>query len=153
EPFNRITLHQQLGSPTLDMDLGVTLFGQSLFTPILLGPIAQMGMYHEEGETALVRGAGEAFTGVVLSSRATVPFERLAAAAEHPLWYSVYAEPGAREQAAAAAGAGAGVIFITVGAVPGESMATEIDWGQVDAIRRGLTVPVVVKGIRTAGEA
>ena len=154
EPFNRITLHQQLGTPTLDMDLGVRLFGVDLFTPIVVGPVAHLGSYHAEGETAMVRGAAEAYTGTIVSSRSTVPFERLVGLTPAPLWYDVYAERGAREQALAAVGAGAGVVFITVGTSPdGPAAAAEIDWRMVDSIRQGLSVPVVVKGIRTSEEA
>lgn len=154
EPFNRITLHQRLATPTLDMDLGVSLFGQTLFTPLIVGPIAQLGRYHAEGEPAMVRGAAEAFTGTIISSRSSVPFERLVGQTPAPLWYGVYAEPGAREQARAAAAAGAGAVFITVGVTPGASGAgSAIDWRLVDSIRQGLEVPVVIKGIGTPAEA
>jgi isopentenyl diphosphate isomerase/L-lactate dehydrogenase-like FMN-dependent dehydrogenase len=146
EPFNRITFRPRMNVPTLDMDLGAEILGQTLFTPLVLGPIAELGLYHEEGETAMVRGAAEAYTGVIISSRSSVPFERLVGQAETPLWYSVYAEEGAREQARSAAAAGAGAIFITVGAAP-------IDWRLLDSIREGLTVPVAVKGIRTPADA
>jgi isopentenyl diphosphate isomerase/L-lactate dehydrogenase-like FMN-dependent dehydrogenase len=96
---------------------------------------------------------------VVVSSRSSVPFSQLAAEAPDPLWYSVYAESGAIEQARSAATAGAGAIFITVGAAPPSgdgrvpARAAPIDWNTVDAIAQPLTVPVVIKGIRTAAEA
>jgi 4-hydroxymandelate oxidase len=157
EPFNRRTLHQQLGSPTLDMDLGVTILGETLFTPMIVAPIAQLGAYHAEGEVAMVRGAAEAYTGTIVSSRSSVPFERLVGLSPAPLWYSVYAEGGAREQAHAAAAAGAGAVFITVGtggARPGVRGARAgIDWRAVDSIRQGLQVPIVIKGIATPAEA
>src|SRR5690606_29383585 len=92
EAFNRITFRPRMNVPTLDMDLGAEIFGQTLFTPVMIGPIAELGLYHAEAETAMVRGAGEAYTGVVVSSRSTVPFERLVGQTEAPLWYSVYAE-------------------------------------------------------------
>lgn len=153
EPFNKMTLHQQLGSPTLDMNLDTELFGQTLFTPLIVGPIANLGRYHEGAEPALIRGASEAYTQVVVSNRSTVPFERLAGESSEPLWFAVYAsDANAREQARAAVAAGARVVFITV-AEPSGTGRRPIDWQVVDGIRSGLDVPVVVKGIATPAEA
>lgn len=154
EPLFRVTFRPRMNVPTLNMDLSATIFGETLFTPLMIGPIAEMGAYHAEGEAALVRGAAEAYTGVIVSSRSSVPFEELAGEREVPLWYSVYAEDGARDRARAAAAAGAGAIFITVGDNLSPSGALPaIDWGLVDSIRQGLNVPVAVKGIRTPDEA
>lgn len=154
EPFNRLTLRPRMNVPTLDMDLGIELWGQTLFTPIVIGPIAGLGLYHPEGERALIRGAVEAYTGVIVSSRSSVPFEDLAEVEAVPRWYAVYAEEGAEEQARRATAAGAGAIFITVGLDPRAGRAgLPIDWRRVDAIRGGLSVPVVIKGVRTADEA
>lgn len=153
EPFNRLTFRPRMNVPTLDMDLGVELWGQTLFTPIVIGPIAELGQYHPEGDVALIRGAAEAYTGVIASSHSSVPFERLAGEEAAHLWYAVYAEAGAEEQARRAAAAGAGVVFVTVGHDPLTGRPVPIDWGRFDAIRRGLEVPVVIKGVRTAEEA
>ena len=40
--FDRITLRPRLLVPTVDMDLGVTLFGDRLFAPVVVGPIADV---------------------------------------------------------------------------------------------------------------
>jgi isopentenyl diphosphate isomerase/L-lactate dehydrogenase-like FMN-dependent dehydrogenase len=138
--------------PTLDMDLGATLFGRTLFTPLIIGPIAQLGLYHEEGEAAMIRGAAEAFTGVIVSSRSSIPLPRLVGQAAEPLWYSVYAEEGARDEARAAAAAGAGAVFITLRS-PGSPAGATVDWSRVNEIRQGLEVPVILKGILTPAEA
>src|SRR6266487_1866015 len=37
--FDRITLRPRMMVPTIDMDLGVTLFDDALFAPILVAPI------------------------------------------------------------------------------------------------------------------
>ncbi len=153
EPFNRLTFRPRMNIPTLDMDLGVELWGQTLFTPIVIGPIAELGQYHAEAEVALIRGAAEAYTGVVVSSRSSVPFERLAGEEAAHLWYAVYAEDGAAEQARRAVESGAGVVFITVGHNPSTGRQMPIDWRRVDSIRNGLDVPVVIKGVRNAEEA
>lgn len=162
EPFNRLTFRPRMNTPTLDMDLSVPLLGQTLFTPVLVGPIAQQARYHAEGELATARGAGEAHALMVVSSHSSVPFERIAAEAATPLWYSVYAgDEGARQQAQAAAAAGAGAVFVTVGesyqlATDSDTSAPArqgIDWRIVDSIRNGLDVPVVIKGVMSAEDA
>ena len=55
--FDRITLRPRLMVDTTKLDLTTELFGQSLFTPILIGPVSQQKRFHPEGELATVRGA------------------------------------------------------------------------------------------------
>src|SRR5262245_4795334 len=55
-PFDRITLRPRMMVPTLDLDLSVELFGESHFTPIIVGPVADQRRYHSEGELATLRG-------------------------------------------------------------------------------------------------
>jgi isopentenyl diphosphate isomerase/L-lactate dehydrogenase-like FMN-dependent dehydrogenase len=146
---------------TLEMNLDAPLFGQTLFTPIIVGPIADQGRYHPEAEIATIRGAAAANTLVIVSNHSTAALDRIAQQANGPFWYSVYAnEPGAADQARSAVAAGAGAVFITVrssyaapGANAAQSPAAAIDWRAVAAIRQGLTVPVIVKGIVTAEDA
>ena len=42
------------------MDQSVDLFGQKMFSPIIVGPIAQQQQFHPEGELATARGASAA---------------------------------------------------------------------------------------------
>jgi hypothetical protein len=132
EPFDRLTFRPRMCNPTMAMDLSVELFGQTLFTPILVGPIAEQARYHPEGELATVRGAGAAYTTVVVSDRSSVPIGQIAAAATQPFWYSVYADADAGAHARAAVNAGARVVIVTVGtASPGRAGGAtgSIDWG------------------------
>jgi 4-hydroxymandelate oxidase len=160
EPFNRMTLRPHLNMPTLDMDLTVPLFGEPLFTPLLVGPISHQRAYHADGELATIRGASAADTVTVISSRSSVPLEQITEATTGPLWYSVHADNEARLQAETAVAAGARVLFITVGARP-QSPGTprwqgstgRVDWRRVDAIRQGLSIPVVLHGIMTPADA
>ena len=55
--MDRITLRPRMLSPTLDMDLSVTLFGEQHFTPILIAPIADQKRFHADGELATAKGA------------------------------------------------------------------------------------------------
>ena len=44
--FDRITLRPRMLVPTLDLDLSVTLFGDTLFAPIVVGPIGNQRRFH-----------------------------------------------------------------------------------------------------------
>jgi isopentenyl diphosphate isomerase/L-lactate dehydrogenase-like FMN-dependent dehydrogenase len=147
--FDRITLRPRLCVPVLDLDLSVTLFGDTHFAPILVGPIEDQRRFHPEGERATVQGAGAAKTAVVVSSRSSVPIAALAGEARAPLWVQVFAgDPQAAAQAGAAVQAGCRIVCVTVSPAPAAA-----DWTAVSAIARASSVPVIVKGIRTPDAA
>ena len=154
--FDRITLRPRMLSPAVDLDLGLTLFGENLFAPILVGPVANQARFHAEGERATLTGASAANAVVVLSSRSSVPLPELLAKAATPVWYQVFAsDAAASSQVAAAVKAGCRVICVTVGVAPGAGGAwTQVsaDWATVGAIARRAGVPVVVKGVATPAD-
>ena len=154
--FDRITLRPRLLVPTVDMDLGVTLFGDRLFTPIVVGPIADQRRFHADGELATASGASAAKAVMVVSSHSSVPLQDIAAQAGSTLWYQVFAsDPAARTQIQEAMDARCRAICVTVGTVPslagarGVATAARIDWAAVAALKRAARVPVMVKGIAT----
>jgi 4-hydroxymandelate oxidase len=154
--FDRITLRPRMLVPTLDLNLSVTLFGDKLFAPIIVGPIVDQRRFHADGELATVKGASAANAVMVVSSHSSVPLEELAAQARTPLWYQVFArDAAARTQIQAAVNARCKAICITVGAAPAArggrvaATAAKPDWAAVDALTRGLSVPMLVKGIAT----
>jgi 4-hydroxymandelate oxidase len=157
EAFDRMTFQPRLMVPTLDLDLSVELFSQQHFAPIVVGPIADQRKYHPEGELATVRGAAAAQAAVIVSSRSSVPLAEIAAQAKTPPWFSVSASADAHGPIERAIAAGCKVICITVGASdrpgahPPERAA--IDWKTIASLRRGLDVPVVIKGVMTIEEA
>ncbi len=157
--MDRITLRPRMLSPTLDMDLTVTLFGEQHFTPILVGPMADQKRFHADGELATAKGAAAAKALMVVSSRSSVPLDQIAAVAKPSFWYQVFAtDNAAKQQVQDAIKGGAKAIVITVGATPaanGPRVATSsaINWSAVDSIRQGVNVPVLVKGITTPTEA
>ena len=156
EGFDRITIRPRVLVDTLGLDLSVTLFGERLFAPIVIGPVADQRRFHADGELATTRGASAARTIMMVSSRSSVPLQDIAAQAKTSLWYQVFAaDPAARRQIQDAVNAGCKAICITVGAAPAangsrrSANAAKVDWPAVDALKQGLNVPVLVKGIAT----
>ena len=146
--FDRITLRPRLVVPTTDLDLRVTFFGDTWFAPIAVGPIAQQRQFHPDGEVATVAGAAAAQAPIVVSSRSSVPVRDLAAGRSGTIWYQVFAsEPAANAAIRDAVAAGCKAICITI------DTTAAINWKLVDALKRDVTVPVLVKGIATAAEA
>lgn len=154
--FDRLTFRPRMMVSTMEMDLGMELFGEKHFAPILAGPVADQRQYHAEGELATLRGASAAQAAVIISSRSSVPIEQIAAQAKTPFWYSVYADPRAPRQAQLAVAAGCRVVAITIGASVRGSRAIaspRTDWRLIDQIHRGLNVPVLLKGVMTPEDA
>ncbi len=156
--FDRITFRPRMCIPTLHLDLGVELFGEKQFAPILVGPVAEQRRYHADGELAMVRGASAAKATIVISSRSSVSLSEIAAQAKTPLWFSVYADADASTQrhVQQAVAAGCTAVCITIGASPDGTRATSgprVNWNAIDRIRRDLDVPVVIKGVMDERDA
>ena len=156
---DRITLRPRMNIPTRDMDLTSTLFGDEHFTPIIVGPIADQKRFHADGEVAMARGASAAKAAMVVSSDASVPLVTIAQAATTPLWLQVYANsPKVKDVLAEASAAKAKVVIVTVNAGtsaggPAMPASARIDWAAVDAVVKGTSLPVVVKGITRPEDA
>ena len=146
--FDRMTFRPRLNVATIDLDLSVELFGSTLFTPIVVGPISDQKQYHPDGELAMVRGAAAANAAVMISGRSSVAISQIAEAAKTPLWYSVYADAAAQKQIQPALAAGCKAVCITR-----PNTAARMDWKIVDQLRSGVTAPVLVKGITSADDA
>jgi hypothetical protein len=59
-PIDRITFNPRMMVNTTKLYLSATLFGDNLFAPMLIGPIAEQKRFHPDGELAMVRGASAA---------------------------------------------------------------------------------------------
>ncbi len=157
--FDRITLRPRMNIPTTDMDLSVTLFGEEHFTPIIVAPIADQKRFHPDAELATAKGAAAGKALMIVSSRSSIPVADIAPVAKPSFWYQVYAsDSAAKTQVQDAIKAGAKAIVITVGASHATNGArpatpTSINWSAVDAIKQGVSLPVIVKGITTPAEA
>ncbi len=157
--FERITFRPRMMVNCLGLDLSVDLVGQKLFAPILVGPIADQRRFHPEGELATVRGAGAGKAAMVISSRSSQPLAAIAAAATTPLLYQTFAADGAaklRSQAQDAERAGCTAVVLTTESPDtsaGRRRTATVDWSLVDTLRSAATLPVIVKGVTTAGDA
>ena len=145
--FDRMTFRPRMMVPTLDLDMSVDLLGESHFTPILVGPVAEQRRFHKDAELATVRGASDARAAVVVSSRSSVPIGEIVAQAKSPLWFSAYADGDARRHVDGALAAGCNVICLTV------EPPAKPNWQRIETIRRGLNAPIVVKGVATVQDA
>ena len=162
KPMDRITFNPRMMVNTTKLDLTTPLFGENLFAPILIGPVSEHKRYHPEGELAMARGAAAAKTAMVVAGHSSYPIDQIAAQSKTPLWYQVYPGPDTKSVRARidqAVNAGCKVIVIT-SSVPdrpeggaGNARPTLVDWGAIDRLRQSITVPVVLKGVTTPGEA
>src|ERR1700735_1431760 len=71
------------------LDLGITVMGQGLEWPVLLGPIGYSALMHPDGEVGVARAAGKAGTGAILSTISGAPMEALAATGT-PTFMQIY---------------------------------------------------------------
>jgi hypothetical protein len=53
--FERITFRPRMMVPTTHLDLTVSLFGEKMFAPVMVGPMARLQNYHPDGEVGMVR--------------------------------------------------------------------------------------------------
>ena len=152
---DRITLRPRMNIPATDMDLTCTLFGDQHFTPIIVGPIADQKRFHPDGEVAMARGASAAKAAMVVSSDASLPLATIAQAATTPLWLQVYANSPQVKDVLAEAGAARAVIVTVNAGTSAVAPATRapIDWAAVDAVVKGTSLPVIVKGITRPQDA
>jgi len=161
--FDRFTFRPRMNVSTLDMDLSVDLFGHSLFTPIVVGPVSNQKRYHPGGERETMAGASAAKAVTIVSDHASEPISEIAAIAREaamPFWFAVYADADAPARARLAVSAGATAVFVTVKAsydingkpVPAKDIA-EIDWSLIETIRKSVDVPIVLKGAMSEADA
>ena len=110
--WERVRLRPHVLRDVSTVDTSLTLLGTPLRTPVLVGPTALHGLAHPDGEVATARGAADAGSLLVLSTRASRRLEDVPAG---PWWFQAYVlrDRGltrALVQRAAAAGATAVVL-------------------------------------------
>jgi len=155
--FDRITFRPRMMVPTTHLDLTVSLFGEKMFAPVIAGPIERLQNYHPDGEVGMVRAASAAKAWMVVSGRSSLPVEQIAAESKTTLWYQVFPEEdlsAVRTKMDRAVKAGCKAICITVGAPLSKAMARPaLKWALIDQLRKGIGVPLVIKGIMTPEDA
>jgi 4-hydroxymandelate oxidase len=108
-----------------------------------------------DAELATVRGASAAKTGVIVSSKSSVPMADLAKASKSPLWYGVYADVKAEsaEHMQQAVAAGCKACCFTVGAYGQADTISRNEWSAIDQLRKAVDVPVLIKGVLSPKDA
>ena len=142
--IERCTFRPHLMVDTTKLNLTTELFGLSMFAPILAGPASDQRRFHPEGEIAMLRGTSAAKAVAVIGIRSSFPLERIAAESKEPFWYQLYAEDQeteSRARALQAVNLGCKALVITV------RTSRKLDWSSMDRLRKGLTVPVLLKGM------
>jgi len=95
-----------------------TLLGTKLPFPMLIAPTARHVIFHPDAETATYAGATAASnTPLIVSNVATLPVEKIAAAANGPWWFQLYPQPGPdynRQTLEKAQAAGCKAVVVTV---------------------------------------
>jgi 4-hydroxymandelate oxidase len=88
--FSRITLYPRMFRGVGERDLHTTILGMPADTPIMIAPVALIGMLHPDGEVPVVRAASKAGSIVTLSTFSVTPIEDVVAAATVPVWFQLY---------------------------------------------------------------
>ena len=122
--WNRAALTRVRLLPRVFADLAcastaTSLFGRPLPQPVLLAPVASLGLVHPGAEVEAARGAAAANTPLVLSSLATRPLEEVAAAATGGWWYQLWLGPDRADSLAClrrAERAGCDAVVVTIDA-------------------------------------
>jgi isopentenyl diphosphate isomerase/L-lactate dehydrogenase-like FMN-dependent dehydrogenase len=135
EAFDRITFRPRMLVDVSRLDLSTELFGERLYAPILVAPMARHRRAHADAELATVQGAGAAKTICVVSGEPSVPFDQIVKRATAPLW----------SQSPADAARGAKAILLNAG--PG------FDWDTLRGIKGASAVPVLLKGVLSPDQA
>jgi L-lactate dehydrogenase (cytochrome) len=88
--FAKLTLLPRMLADVSGRDLSVTLWGEKLALPVLLGPAGLQTIVHAEGELASARAAAAAGTVFVTSTASGYTIEEIAKASTGPLWFQLY---------------------------------------------------------------
>lgn len=90
EAYAQMRLRPRILIDVAKTNTEVSLFGQTLPSPILLAPTAYHRLYHPDGELGTSKGAGASGATYVVSTNTTTPIEDIARVAKAPLWFQLY---------------------------------------------------------------
>jgi isopentenyl diphosphate isomerase/L-lactate dehydrogenase-like FMN-dependent dehydrogenase len=88
--FQRWAFLPQPLQGTASRDQSVTLFGQTLATPVIIGPTGLAGLFWPNGELASAQAAAAASTVYCLSHGSVCSIEQLASQHRGPRWMQVF---------------------------------------------------------------
>ena len=87
--FDRMTFRPRMMIDTTKLDLTLNLFGATMLTPIIAGPVSLQKRFHPEGEVASARGLSAAKVLMVVSDNSSFPLDQIAPEAKAGFWYQV----------------------------------------------------------------
>ena len=93
EAFDCVELTGGRAIESAAVDTSLELFGERLATPIMLAPTARQRPLHPDGELGMYEAATAAQSAMIVSHASSFPFERIAQAANGPLWFQFYPRP------------------------------------------------------------
>jgi 4-hydroxymandelate oxidase len=99
------------------IDMGITILGQRLPTPILLAPAGGQQTIHADAELATMRGAAERGHLMIVATTSSNSVGEVRAAGAAPLWFQLYPSPDQglmRHLLAGAEAAGCLAVVVTV---------------------------------------
>ena len=88
--FSRIPLYPRVFRGTDQRDTSTTVLGFPIATPVLVAPVALLGMIHPDGEVPAARATTAAGSIFVLSTFSVTPVEQIVGAAIGPVWFQLY---------------------------------------------------------------
>lgn len=115
--FTNVTFRPRMGGGPFEPRLETTVVGSRLALPVVLAPCGLVRLLHPDGPAGAARAAAARGTVSVLSTVAGSPIEEVAAAAQVPMWFQLYAAGGLPEAdrlCERALDAGVEVLVVTV---------------------------------------
>ena len=88
--FSRITLYPRMFRGVGRRNQTTAVLGHTVATPVIVAPIALLGMLSREGELPAVRATTRAGSIFTLSTFSVTPVEDVVAAATGPVWFQLY---------------------------------------------------------------
>src|SRR6201996_7028216 len=115
--FQEVLFKPRFAVATPACDLGVTVLGQKLDVPFMLGPIGYSRLMHPRGELAASAAAGRHGTAYILSTMSGHKIEDVKAQSKGPTFFQLYlagGRAGPAEGDAPAPAAGYAGLFVTI---------------------------------------
>jgi 4-hydroxymandelate oxidase len=140
EGFERYQLKPRRFIDVSNIDLSVTLFGQSYSSPIALCPIGSTGAFHADGEKAAAAAARTRNQLLMLSTQATFSVEEVTKARGGPVWFQLYTTNNmdvTRRLVARAERAGCPAVAVTIDTPNGRNTVTATRLARTDTRQCG----------------
>jgi 4-hydroxymandelate oxidase len=88
--FSRIALYPRMFRGVGARDMSTSLVGSNARWPVIVAPVALLGMLSPDGEVPAARAATAVGSIFVLSSLSVTPIEDVIAASTGPVWFQLY---------------------------------------------------------------